>query len=137
MKAVFRFKKEQLENGQYISRPIIPILLEGQYKVQALIDSGSDMTVIPQGLAEAVGLNIQGPEETIYGFKEAINVKESKASFQFSSNRTLFNVNKIPVLIALEDNPEETEITIGINGFFDMFDIRLQKSRNKIHLKKV
>lgn len=45
---------------------------------------------------------------------------------------------KLPVLIALYDPSyeEESEITLGINGIFDTFEINFKKKANKIIFKK-
>lgn len=106
--------------------------------VPALIDSGCDTTIIPQGLAESVGLKLQGVEDKIYAYRESTKVIHSKASITFVGKESRQNVEiEVPVLIALseKDREEEIDITLGISGIFDFFNINFKKSENKIIFK--
>ncbi len=140
----YKFKKEKLESGQYVSRPRILITITGKnmsIEAPALIDTGCDTTVIPEGIAKAVGLNLDGPEEKLYGFRGKDDVIESKADINFLGKevRQEEKLNGIPVLILLlnEKLRDEEEITLGINGIFDAFDINFKKISNKILFKRV
>lgn len=51
----YKFKKEKLDSGNIVVRPRILVEFIGEKNsitVTALIDSGCDVTVIPEGLAE-------------------------------------------------------------------------------------
>ena len=48
----YKFKKEKLDNGSFVSRPKIPIEISGpngSLIILALIDTGCDITIIPEG----------------------------------------------------------------------------------------
>ncbi len=142
MSLVYRFKKEKLLDGKYAVRPRILVVLSGKnasIEVPALIDSGCDTTVIPKGIAKAIGLDMKGEKNKLYAFHESNDVIQSKASITFlgKANRESVKLN-IPVLIALSKKgfEDEEDITLGINGIFDIFDVTFKKTRNKIILKK-
>lgn len=144
MTLAYRFKKEKLEFGGYAVRPRIFVALSGEncsIEIPALIDSGCDTTVIPEGIAKAVGISLNGEKTKLYAYRESNEVIRSKANFTFlgKESRQSINLNNIPVLISLakEGIEEEEDITLGVEGIFDLFDICFKKSQNKIILKKV
>ena len=59
----FKYKPEKLKSGAILYRPLIPITLEGEEKIDvfSILDSGSDMTIIPKEIAEV--LNIKSVRE--------------------------------------------------------------------------
>jgi len=142
MTFIYKFKKERVESGLYVSRPTIPVVLwgsKGSVTVSALIDSGSDVTVIPGYLAQAVGLDLGGKVEKLFGFYESHDAIESSAQISFLGRSRQRNVNlKIPVLITKdeESSMSEEEVILGVAGFFDKFDVSFKKSRNRIILKQ-
>ena len=143
MSLIYRFKKEKLINGRYAVRPRILVVLSGKHtsiEVPALIDSGCDTTVIPESIAKAIGLNMEGEKDKIYAYRESSDVIQSKASITFlgKANRESVKLT-IPVLIALSRKgvEDEEDLILGVNGIFDVFDITFKKSKNKIILKKV
>ncbi len=142
MSLVYRFKKEKLEDGSYVSRPRILVLLKGPesiVKVPALIDSGCDMTVIPEEIARAIGLNLHGETCKLYAYREFTEVIRSEASIVFMGRAQREAVElRLPVLIALSQKGKEDEpdITLGVEGIFDAFDITFRKAQDRIILKK-
>ena len=144
MVLTYKFKKERLTDGSYVSRPRILVELKGPLGaviVPALIDSGADATVIPEGLAKVIGLNVNGKRSELYAYREVTQVIVSTTSITFLGKeyRQFITLENIPVLIALSraGYKDEEDITLGINGIFDIFEIIFKKSANKIILKKV
>lgn len=139
----YRFKKEKLKDGGYVSRPRIFIELSGiitSVQVPTLIDTGCDTTVIPEGLAKAIGLEFNGRTDKIYAFRESSEVIHSSASISFLGKEPRQNITvKVPVLILLQnkENDLDEDVVLGIEGIFDIFDIIFKKSQNRIILKKV
>ena len=76
----YKFKRQKLESGQYVMRPIIPITLEGKIKLDttALIDSGCDITLVPEVIAEAIGLEKSDKTNEVYGYSEKMSVHDNK-----------------------------------------------------------
>lgn len=144
MTLIYRFKKEKLESGAYVSRPRILVEVSGINSaiiVPALIDSGCDTTVIPEGIARAIGLNLEGEKDKLYGFRESSEVIQSKAIITFlgKEHRQSVKLTNVPVLIALADkkDKEEDDITLGIDGIFDSFEITFKKAQNRIIFKGI
>ncbi len=142
MVLTYRFKKEKLENGRYVSRPKILVTLGGKNTsllVSALIDSGSDITVIPQGMAQVLGLKMGSKKEKLCAYRESHDVVESSMNITFMGKQTrqAITLNRIPVLVVLSDKgkKEEEDITLGVSGIFDEFDIAFKKSQNRITLQ--
>jgi len=114
MTLTYRFKKEKLESGSYVSRPRILVELGGKEStitIPALIDSGCDITVIPEGIARAIGLNIKGKKDKLYAYRESNEVVQSKATITFLGKeyRQSVKLNNVPVLIALSKEKEKEE----------------------------
>lgn len=142
MGLTYKFKKEQLEDGSFVSRPKILVILHGETPIEvvALIDSGCDITVIPEDLAKAVGLNLKGPESSLYAFRESSKVINSKASITFMGKEKRQNVKvQIPILIveSKEGFSEDAGIVLGVEGIFDKFNIYFKKAKNQIILSQV
>ena len=143
MSLIYKFKKEKLDNGEYVYRPRILVILkgkEGSIEVPALVDSGCDTTVIPEGLAKAVGIPIKGKKTKLYAYREFSEVIISSTNITFvgKANRESVTLN-IPILITLSknDSEDEQDITLGVDGVFNYFDITFSKSKNRIILKRV
>lgn len=144
MSLIYRFKKEKLKDGKYAVRPRILVVLSGKntsIEVPALIDSGCDTTVIPEGIAKAIGLDMSGEKNKLYAYRESSDVIESSANITFlgKANRQSVRLSNVPVLVTLSKKgfEDESDIILGVNGIFDAFDITFKKSQNKIILKKV
>jgi predicted aspartyl protease len=125
-------------------RPRILVVLsekEGSIEVPALIDSGCDTTVIPESVAKAIGLSFKGKRDKIYAYHEYTDVVLSRANITFlgKQDRNSVDLQGIPVLIALtsKGSKDEEDITLGIEGIFDSFDITFRKAQNRIIFKKV
>ncbi|MBR9699365.1 hypothetical protein GOV09_02830 [Candidatus Woesearchaeota archaeon] len=142
MSLIYRFKKEKLASGAYMSRPRIHVILGGKIPIEvpALIDSGCDITVIPEAIAEAIGLDMRGEKDILYGHREKSDVIQSHAAITFlgKAERQSVKLSHVPILINLKKGKEDTdEVTLGINGIFDAFDITFKKHQNKIIFKQV
>ena len=142
MSLIYKFKKEKLEDGTFVRRPRILVALQGRFttiEVPALIDSGCDITVIPEGIANAIGLKMSGKPSTLYAYREATDVIESNATITLlgRANRESTTIT-IPVLIARSKQSviDDCDITLGVSGIFDFFDITFKKNENKIILQK-
>jgi len=143
MVLIYKFKKEKLENGEIVSRPRILVELAGNLSsitIPALIDTGCDTTVIPESIANIIGLNKEGKKDKLYAFRESNEVIYSTAKIMFlgKQQRQSIILNKIPVLIALEKEgiKDESDIIIGLDGVFDSFEITFKKFQNKIIFKE-
>lgn len=144
MTLIYRFKKEKLLEEGYAFRPRILVTLHGSslsIDTPALIDSGCDTTVISESMAKSLGLNMNGRRSKLYAYRESSDVIQSSADISFigRAGRESVRLSKVPILITVSSDAVEDEgdITLGVNGIFDHFDITFKKKSNKILLKKV
>lgn len=144
MTLFYKFKKEELENGGFVSRPRILVTLHGKdssIEVTALIDSGCDITVVPESLARALGLDMKGKKDNLFAFRESSKVTCSKVNITFLGKlkRQYVTLKNVPILITESKDGEEDEegIVLGVQAIFDNFDIHFKKARNEIIMKKV
>lgn len=142
MVLIYKFKKDRLDDGSYVARPRILVELAGEHGsilIPALIDSGSDTTVIPYGIAASIGLPTDGFKDKLYAYRESSDVVRSKAKITFLGKEPRQSVilPVIPILITLpkESGEEEEDIVLGIDGVFEAFDVTFKKAENKIILK--
>ncbi len=86
MALIYKFKKERLESRNYVTRPRILVMLPGKntsIEVPALIDSGADVSFIPESLAKAVGLEIKGEKTKLFAYRESNDVITSQTDITF------------------------------------------------------
>ena len=142
MVLTYKFKREKLERGGYVQRPKILVTLQGSRRsvqLPALIDSGCDAVVVPQGVANLVGLKVEGEKNKLIGFREEHEVVVSSAMIILPGRVDRQSVSlQTPVLVTLEEFGclDDFDIVLGIAGFFDKFDVTFKKSRNRIILKQ-
>ena len=132
----FKYKPITLKTGKIIHRPIIPLTIEGMEKMDilAVLDSGSDMTIIPKEMAERIDIRYTGENE-IYGIgRIPIKTREGKIHITFGKGRENYSFD-IPVLVPVDK--EDVPIIIGRIGFFNQFKIIFSESEKKIEFKKV
>ncbi len=143
MPLIYKFKKEKLDDGGYVSRPKILVRLSGEsftMDVVALLDTGCDITVIPENLAKALGLKMTGKKEKLFGFRESSEAIKSSLNVSFlgKEDRQTEKLNNVPVLVVLQNKGDENEdMVLGIERIFDEFEITLKKHKNEIILKRV
>jgi len=144
MALIYKFKKENLETG-FAVRPKICVKLTGpggSLKIFALIDSGSDVTVLPEGIARFLGMDMEGSHTKLQAYRECNDAVISKASITFLGRRDSSEIlSNVPVLVSLCQKEvsdfTEDEVVLGVEGVFDEFEITFKKRANRIILKRV
>lgn len=141
---IYKFKKERLYGGNIVSRPRILVSISGKtnsIEVPSLLDSGCDITVIPESLAMAIGLDMDGEKSKLFAYRESTDTIRSKMDITFvgRAGRESQTIKDVPILIALSkgDIGDETDIVLGVEKIFDEFDILFRKTQNKIIMKRV
>jgi hypothetical protein len=84
----YRFVNEQLHDGTFVRRPKIRVLLAGpkaSMSFLALLDSGTDLTIIPMSIADFLGIKYDiRSQERFYGFgKESFQCARSEVDVTF------------------------------------------------------
>ena len=138
----YKFKNIEVD-GILLSRPLIPIILRGEkggIMVSGVLDSGSDITIIPEGIAKGIGLKIDGEESELKGYFETQKAIHGKVNITFVGKEPRLNerLSNVPILILKSsgEKEEDKDVILGTRAVFDMFDITFKKHKNKIILKK-
>lgn len=132
----FKYKSVILKSGSKIYRPIIPMVIKAKesFDVLGILDSGSDITIIPKEIADAIGIEYIN-DNSISGISGvALSAKEGKIFVEFGKKREIYNF-EIPVLIPTDK--ENLSVIIGRAGFFNEFKITFDEFNKKIEFKKI
>ncbi len=137
---IYKFKKEEIDTGWYICKPTIKVEFEGRYFFP-ILDSGCDITVISEGLADLFGIQ-KGEVTELKAFRESFKVYRGFINLKLISNNRRFKdevVTHVPCLIVPKEKIEEddAEMVIGVAGIFERFKITFDLPSKKIILKMV
>jgi len=137
----YKFLKERVNNGTYVKRPKIKIELKGEKGSMtffALLDSGTDVTIIPKTIADFLGIKYEtSQKEPFYGFsKEPFESTETTVTIKLlgKERRQDINLQNIPSLIALTG--EEQEPVLGCKGIFEKLKITFVEAE-RIQITKI
>ncbi|GBE20546.1 MAG TPA: hypothetical protein ENG87_02415 [Candidatus Pacearchaeota archaeon] len=132
----FKYKSVKLKTGDIIHRPMIPLTIRGKDSLDiiAILDSGSDMTIIPKEIAEFIDIEYIGFNEISGISGIPVKAKQGKVMMSFGKGREIYDF-WMPVLVPTEK--ENIPIVIGRLGFFDQFKITFSESEKKIGFKKI
>lgn len=132
----FRYKTVKRPDGTEVKTPSIPILLSGKEKFEtmALLDSGADISAIPEAVAEILGLDLTGKRVPAYGIGGKLDSIESGVSISVEKGHEHYTF-QIPVKVILGDY--DFPILLGREGFFDKFIISFDQTQEKVLLKRV
>ncbi|MEK6792315.1 MAG: hypothetical protein AABX96_04560 [Nanoarchaeota archaeon] len=130
----FKYKAVQLKSGKFIFRPMIPLAIgEEKINVFRILDSGSDITIIPKELAEVMKIDY-GSENEVSGISGVpVKSKEGRINVHFGKGREFYNFD-IPILVP---EKEGLNFIIGRLGFFEMFKIIFLEAERRIEFKKI
>lgn len=141
MTLTFRYKKVKRPNNTEVKSPSIPIILSGnggKYQFMALLDSGADMSVIPEEVAELLGLDLSGNKEEAQGIGGKVNSLQTSVNLELGKPHEIYTFS-LPVKVIFTkdgDNEQELPILLGRAGFFDKFVITFNQSEERILLKR-
>ncbi len=129
----YKFKKFKLEDGTYVKRPVVNIILKNDDKYLefwAILDSGSDLTTIPKAVADYLELKTENKEIEMVGYRGFGKVKASKVTiiFKGKAQRQEEMLSNVPV--AVMQDPEEEEVIIGTTRVFEHFKIVFNDTKN-------
>ena len=128
-----------MEDGSYMKESKIPVTIigkDGALEMMAVLDTGSTVSYLPLDLAEALGFdknkaNIQSTE--------GIGGKEKIGEFEITLKITRKNQSKIlnnmPIFVFMD--PKIKYFILGLDPFFNNFDIAFRLLESKIELKEV
>ncbi len=117
--------------------PMIPINVIGpddSLDIEALIDSGADMSVLPLEMAEQLGLNLARSISPCRGIGGETNSAEDTVRVRLTDGRKV-HAFEMPVKILLDARWDIPSL-LGRQGFFTEFAITFNERRNLITLER-
>jgi predicted aspartyl protease len=135
MVLVFRYHSIPNVINQF-KKPTIPVefkLESGSYiNIICLVDSGSDIIVLPKGIAELLNIKLE-KESKSKGLGGEVKVSLGKLSYRIKGNHNYFNFDNIDIEILETD---DAPVIFGRRGFFDKFKVTIDERNEKIILKE-
>lgn len=133
MPLVYKFRKFKLEDGDYVKRPIVNIVLKKSNKFlrfDAILDSGSDITTISQEMADYLEIKSEDIESEMIGYRGKGKIKHGKLTLIFKGKveRQDEILNDLPV--GIMQDPDEQEVVVGTKGVFEHFKILFNDSKS-------
>ena len=117
--------------------PMIPVNIIGpddSLDIEALIDSGADMSVLPLEMAEQLGLDLARNINPCRGIGGETNIAEDKVRVRLTDGREVHDF-EMPVKILLDARWDIPPL-LGRQGFFTEFAITFNERRNLITLER-
>jgi hypothetical protein len=135
----FPYKVEKVKDG-FVYRPKIPILLTHNGKsidTIGLIDSGSDISTIPKGLAEYLGLELGGKTYEIEGVGGRVEVVNTFVNLTIQKGSEIHHIRQLSVKVPIREEDQNEDIILGRDVFFNEFVITFKQNEKRIILEKV
>ena len=121
-------------------RPKIPVVLSAsglKTRVLGLLDSGSDYVLIPEGVAEAVGIDVKGREEKANGVGGRIKCRSGLATVTVRKGKVSKTIRNMRVHVPVSGDSEFDEVLLGRIPFFKFFKIEFNENAKRVVLKPV
>ncbi|MEK6935393.1 MAG: retropepsin-like aspartic protease [Nanoarchaeota archaeon] len=136
----FKYKVNKRPYGDGNKSPSIPISLKGDgnnfFQFIGLLDSGADYSVIPQDVAELLGLRLEGNKEQVRGIGGWVDSVNETIIVNISKGHENYNFNLlVKVILGTAEEIGEIPIILGRDGFFDKFKITFDQMNEKVILK--
>lgn len=131
----FHYKTVKRPDGTDVKIPSIPITLRGKesFDTIAIVDSGADISAIPKGIADILGLDISGKSSPAFGIGGRTDAVDTTMEIMVEKGHERYNF-RIPVKVII--GPYDFPILLGRAGFFDKFIISFNQSQERILLKR-
>jgi hypothetical protein len=135
----FKYKVNKRPYEDENKSPSIPISLKGEgnttFQFIGLLDSGADVSVIPQDVAQLLGLKLDGDKEKVRGIGGWIDSINEKINVTVSKGHETYTF-EVPVKIILGSSEQlgDIPIILGRDGFFDKFKIAFDQANERVTL---
>ena len=122
-----------------IRRPIIPLQFnlkdDTPVTVAGLLDSGSDVILIPKDIAESLELNISKKTNEIDGVGGKVKVAKSRIRVRLEDGKRVYRIpHTLEVNVQLSGNVFD-DILIGRVPFFEEFIIEFNENAKRVRLR--
>lgn len=137
----FKYKVNKRPYSDGNKSPSVPISLRGRgnnsFQFIGLLDSGADYSVIPQDVAELLGLKIDGKREKVRGIGGWMDSVNEKMIATISKGHESYTFEIfVKIILGSTEEIGEIPIILGREGFFDKFKITFDQSNEKVILKR-
>lgn len=137
MVMIFRYANVLNEDGTLSKTPNINVYSYNAenklLKINAIIDSGADIMIIPKDLAIILGLELKEETETI-GIGGSVKARKTNISINIKYNKESHHINT-GALVLMDENIDIPMI-LGRKTFFDEFEITFKQKQDTIILTK-
>ena len=133
MSLTYRFRKFKLENGYYVKRPMVNIVLKKEDKslrFDVILDSGSDITTISKDIADYLEIKSDDKESEMIGYKGTGKIRHGNLTLIFKGKMQRQDEVVHDVPVAIMQDSEEEEVVVGTRGIFEHFKILFNDSKN-------
>ena len=122
--------------GGFTVRPKVPTVVSRDgvsIDSMGLVDSGSDVTIIPRWMAKSLALDAGGKKTDILGVGESLLMSSDFASVEVGGARLL----GARVFFPSEEMSESDEVVLGTDPLFREFNVTFEFNAKRIILNKV
>ena len=138
MSMTFKYKKiSRHDDVGDTYNPSVPVtLIHGNSSVDviALLDSGADISVIPKGVAEILGMSLSCEKEIVIGIGGTAEAASSSMVVVIAKGHEKYSIRSSVKIIF--DNGDTFQPILGREDFFENFHITFKEDEKKIVLKK-
>ncbi len=136
----FPYVAEKVERG-IAFRPKTPITLSHDEKgleTLGLVDSGSDVSLIPLEMAVFLGLDLSGKRSEVSDFhKKKVEMAYSFVNLKIEKGDTIFRILQMTIRIPIKNEEQPDGVILGRDGIFREFNITFEENSRRIVLQKV
>ena len=127
----------QFGNIDFTYRPLVAVEVGGETEtrtVKALVDSGTDITMIDKTIADLLGIHYS-TRDIARASALGTETEEFLAPVSLKIDRfdRVFNFK----VLFVENLSHNFEIILGQQDFFQNFDVTFKKSQNKFYLQSI
>ncbi len=139
MNFIYRCKHQKVGNAT-VKEPIIPITLFGKNNLimnfNAVLDSGSDFTLIPLEVANVLGLKFNSKQKSTAKQYTGTNFSttDSQVFMKINKKRQQSIKFKVKCMINLDKKAQHEDILLG-SSFFEHFKITFDYPNNRFQIK--
>ena len=136
MTLTFRYKSVKRPDGTEVKTPSIPLILKWKEQIEttALLDSGADVSAMPEAIAKILSCELSKDIKPAYGLGGKVDSVQTNVEAILEKGHEKYNLI-IPVKIIL--GRYDFPILLGRQGFFENFVITIDQLHEKISLKRV
>ncbi len=100
-----------------------------------LVDSGADISAMPKGFADILGIDLTDKQETIGGIGGKTGAIKTTLDVAFHIGHETVRMN-LPIYVVL-DEKNNFPFLLGRGGFFNLFDITFKENEKRVVFKKL